>query len=135
MTDTAGPVVAVGAVVVHHGALLMIRRGRAPQRGRWSIPGGRVEHGETLAQALAREVHEETGLEVDVGDLLGVFEVTGDDHFVILDYLAAVAGPDRPAAGGDADDVRWVPLDEIEALECTPRFVETLRGWGVLPGA
>lgn len=135
MTDRPGPTVAVGAVVVEDGSLLMIRRGREPSRGKWSLPGGRVERGESLADALAREVREETGLDIEVGDLLGVLEVTGDHHFVILDYRAAVAGGAEPTPGGDADDARWVPLGEVEALECTPRFVETLRAWGVLPGA
>lgn len=126
--------VAVGAVIVAHGSLLMIRRGHAPGHGRWSLPGGRVELGETLHEALAREVREETGLDIEVEDLLGVLEVPGaDHHFVILDYTATVVGDFNPVAGGDADDARWVPLDDVPALECTPRFVETLRGWGVLP--
>ncbi|HET7482897.1 MAG TPA: NUDIX domain-containing protein [Actinomycetota bacterium] len=130
MTD--GPVVAVGAVVIHDGALLMVRRGREPGKGLWSIPGGRVEKHETLAGALAREVREETGLEIEVADLLGILEVTGDPHYVILDHVATVVGAATPRAGDDADEVRWVPLDEVENLDCTPRFVESLRGWGVL---
>ncbi|HVM35678.1 MAG TPA: NUDIX domain-containing protein [Actinomycetota bacterium] len=134
MNGAGGPVVAVGAVIVVDGSLLMIRRGHAPARGRWSLPGGRVEPGETLEAALVREVREETALDIEVQNLLGVLEVPADDHhFVILDYAATVVGDFNPVAGGDADDVRWVSLDDVPALDCTPRFVETLRGWGVLP--
>ena len=127
-----GPQVAVGAIVIHDGTLLMVRRGKEPGRGLWSLPGGKVETGEYLAEALRREVVEETGLEVTVGDLVGIFEVIGHVHYVVLDFFAEVetASPPRPA--GDADEARWVPLDEVVGLQCTPRFVETLRAWGVL---
>jgi 8-oxo-dGTP diphosphatase len=122
----------VGAVVVKDGALLMVQRGQEPGRGLWSIPGGRVEHGEYLAAALAREVKEETALDVTVGDLLGIAEVVGDPHYVILDFEATLSGADEPTAAGDVAEVRWVALDEIETLDCTPRFVEFLRAWRVL---
>jgi 8-oxo-dGTP diphosphatase len=128
------PQIAVGAVVVSDGRLLMIRRSKDPGAGLWSLPGGRVEHGEYLADALRREVAEETGLTVEVRDLLGILEVVGDPHYVILDYFAELAGDGDPAASDDVSDARWVRLDEVAALPCTPRFVETLRGWGVLPG-
>jgi 8-oxo-dGTP diphosphatase len=128
------PQIAVGAVVVSDGRLLMIRRSKDPGAGLWSLPGGRVEHGEYLADALRREVAEETGLTVEVRDLLGILEVVGDPHYVILDYFAEVTGDADPVASDDVSDARWVPLDEVAGLPCTPRFVETLRGWGVLPG-
>ncbi|HEX2057760.1 MAG TPA: NUDIX hydrolase [Actinomycetota bacterium] len=128
------PQVAVGAIVVRDEKLLMIRRAKEPGAGLWSLPGGRVEHGEYLADALRREIAEETGLEVEVRDLVGILEVVGDPHYVILDYFAEVAGDASPVASGDASDARWVPLDEVASLPCTPRFHETLRGWGVLPG-
>ena len=124
--------IAVGAVIVRDGSILMVRRGREPARGLWSIPGGRLERGESIADAVRREVREETGLDVEVGGLLGVFEVIGEDHFVILDHVASVTGDHSVRAGDDAGEVRWVPLNELENLECTPRFVETLRGWGIL---
>ena len=129
---TARPIVGVGAIVVHDGALLMVKRGREPGLGLWSAPGGRVEHGESLTSAVAREVLEETGLSVSVGDLVGVLEVFGDEHFVVLDYLAEPVGGSELTPGADAADARWVPLDDVVSLECTPLFVETLRGWGVL---
>ena len=126
------PEIAVGAIVVRNNELLMVRRGNDPGRGLWSLPGGRVEHGEYLADALRREVSEETGLEVTVGDLVGIFEVVGDAHYVVLDFFARAEGEISPEAADDVDEVRWVPLDEVGTLDCTPRFVETLRGWGVL---
>lgn len=130
------PVVAVGAVVVDGGDLLMVKRGRAPARGSWTLPGGRVEGGESLVDAVRREVREETGLEVKDVEMLGVFEVTGSDHhFVILDHLATPVTRREPVAASDADEARWIPLAEIASLDCTPRLVETLTAWGVLPGS
>ncbi len=129
------PVVGVGAIAVREGSLLMVRRGKDPGRGLWSLPGGHVEGGEYLAQALVREVREETGLEVEVAGLAGIFEVIGDGHYVILDFMVDVVSEEAPAARGDAMDARWVRFDDVLELPCTPRFVETLRGWGVLPSA
>ena len=127
------PQIAVGAIAVKDGRLLMVRRAHDPGAGLWSLPGGRVEHGEYLSDALRREVAEETGLEVDVQELVGILEVVGDPHYVILDYFAEVTGDAAPVAADDVSDARWVPLDEVAGLPCTPRFHETLRGWGVLP--
>jgi mutator protein MutT len=129
------PEIAVGAIVVENEKLLMVRRATEPAKGLWTIPGGRVEHGEYLADALRREVREETGLDVQPGELAGIFEVVGDPHFVILDFLARPAGSVDAAPGDDAEEVRWVPLDEVKDLECTPRFVELLTAWGVLRGS
>ena len=125
------PQLAVGAVVVHDGALLMVRRDQEPAKGLWSVPGGRLEKGEYLSAGVAREVKEETGVEISVGSLLGILEVVGDPHYVILDYIATVAERTEPVAGTDVSEARWIPLDEVDALECTPRFVETMRAWGV----
>jgi 8-oxo-dGTP diphosphatase len=130
-----GPFIAVGAIVVREGRLLLVRRGNEPAKGLWSLPGGRLEAGELLSSAVAREVREETGLEVETGELAGVFEVPGEPHYVVLDFIASAPGDDDPVASGDADDARWVELDKIGELECTPRFVETLSSWGVLPSA
>ena len=128
------PQVVVGAIVIHDGRLLMVRRANDPSRGLWTVPGGRVNPGEYLAEAARREVAEETGVEVEVGELLGVLEVIGDEwHYVIHDYLATVTGDPTVTAADDAEEARWVPLKEVSLLECTPRFVETLTGWGVLP--
>lgn len=125
------PQIAVGAVVVRDGHLLMVQRDTEPGRGLWSVPGGRLETGEYLNDAVVREVQEETGLSVQVGELLGILEVVGDPHYVILDFVATTGDDQTPQAGDDVANVRWVPLDEVSALECTPRLRETLRGWGV----
>lgn len=117
------------------GALLMVRRGKDPGRGLWSLPGGRVEKGEYLGDACVREVREETSLDVSVSGLAGIFEVVGEPHYVILDFLANLAGEPVCVPGDDVDEVRWVPFGEVTQLQCTPRFVETLQGWGVLPAA
>lgn len=114
------------------GALLMVKRAHEPGKGLWSVPGGRVEQGEYIAGALAREVKEETGVDVEVGDLVGILEVVGDPHYVILDFLAEPTGDSDTKAAGDAAEVRWVRLEDVEKLDCTPRFVETLTAWGVL---
>ncbi len=113
----------------------MVQRAYDPGAELWSVPGGKVETGEYLVQAVQREVLEETGLSVEVGDLLGIHEVIGTVHYVVLDYTAEIIGDPTPRAAGDAADVRWVPLDAIGGLDCTPRFEETLAGWGVLASA
>jgi 8-oxo-dGTP diphosphatase len=135
MSQPSNPTLGVGAIVVRDEALLMVRRAQEPARGLWSVPGGKVERTEYLADAVRREVREETGLEIEVGDLAGFFEVIGeDDHYVIMDFLATYEGDDSPRPGDDVDRVRWVPLDEVATLDCTPRFVELLTAWGVLQG-
>ena len=113
-------------------ALLMVRRGNDPGKGLWSIPGGRLEPGEYISDGVAREVKEETGLDVEVRGLLGIFEVPGDPHYVVLDHTATPIGDAEPVPGDDVDAARWVPIDEVPKLECTPRLVETLRAWGAL---
>ena len=106
--------------------VLLIRRGRPPGEGLWSVPGGRLEPGETLAQAVAREVREETGLVVEVGPLACVVERMGDDHhFVILDYLARVIGGEL-AAATDAAAARFVDDAELATLPTTEGLVDAL---------
>lgn len=129
----ARPQVAVGAVAVRDGAILLIRRGQAPSEGRWSLPGGRVEWGESLAEAIAREVLEETGLAAVVGDLAGVVErhYPPEFHYVILDYFVTTEAG-TPVPGGDVTDARWVPLGELALLPLADRLLEALTGFGVL---
>lgn len=121
------PVVAVGAIVFdHHGRVLLIERGKAPGAGMWSVPGGRLELRETLAQAVAREVREETGLAVEVGALACVIERMGEGyHFVILDYHARVIGGEL-VPGDDARDARFVDLDQLHALRLTDGLADVL---------
>jgi ADP-ribose pyrophosphatase YjhB (NUDIX family) len=125
----------VGGVVRDDaGALLVIRRGQPPSQGLWSLPGGRVEAGESAVAAVAREVAEETGLDVCVGALVGSVERPGPGGvtYAIDDYLCVPTGGTL-RAGSDATDARWVGGAELAALDCAPGLVEALRGWGVLP--
>jgi 8-oxo-dGTP diphosphatase len=129
------PALAVGAIVVHEGRLLLVRRLRPPAAGTWTVPGGRVEPGETLTEAVAREVLEETGLTVEVGDLAGWVERAGEGyHFVILDFLARVAG-DRvePVPGDDAADARWVEPEVLSELPLVAGLADFLRDHGIWP--
>lgn len=108
------PPVGVGAVIWNaQGEVLLIQRGRSPREGEWSIPGGKVETGERLQNALRREVREETGLEIEIVDFLDVVELEEDGHhFVLVDFTARhVSGEAR--AGSDANEVRWVPRAEL----------------------
>ncbi len=135
MSAAPAPERAVGAVVVEHAALLLVRRGHEPEAGSWSVPGGRVEHGETLAQAVEREVLEETGLTVRCGELVGWVErIDARHHFVILDFTASpVADPPWSlSAGGDAADARWVPLPDVPGLGLVNGLEAFLRRHGVL---
>lgn len=110
------PVVAVGAVILDEGRILLVERGSEPNKGAWAVPGGRVEPGETLADAVRREVTEETGLVVEVGDPAWVGESIGPGdqpgwHFVIIDFYATVTDG-KLEAGDDAAAVAWVDLKE-----------------------
>lgn len=129
----ARPVVGVGAIVLRGGEVLLIRRGRAPLRGYWSLPGGAVETGEGLEEALCREVREETGLQVQPLFLAAVFERRMPDaagrtefHYVLLDYVCELIPPlagEAPSvahAGDDASELGWFALDEVETLQMTP---------------
>jgi 8-oxo-dGTP diphosphatase len=127
----------VGAVVLDAaGRLLLIRRGHDPHAGLWSLPGGRVEDGETLEQAVRREVLEETGLTVGVGDVVGRVRIpAGRVVYDVVDLACTLDPPGQePVAGDDASDVVFADAVTLDGLPCTPRLVETLRGWGVLPG-
>jgi 8-oxo-dGTP diphosphatase len=134
---TLRPEVAVGAVAVDHDRLLLIRRGHGPGAGLWSVPGGRVEPGETLHEAVVREAMEETGLEVVVDRFLGYVERFGDEpapyHFVILDFAVTVLDPDQlPVAGDDAAEATWVPLTDLGDLRLVTGLYEFLGDQGIL---
>jgi 8-oxo-dGTP diphosphatase len=131
----ARPEVAVGAIAVDHGRLLCIRRGHGPGAGLWSVPGGRVEAGEMLLEAVVREVMEETGLEVVVDRFVGYVERIGEDHhFVILDFEVTLLDPDTdPIAGDDAAEAAWVSFEDLGDLRLVEGLYEFLRDHDVLP--
>jgi 8-oxo-dGTP diphosphatase len=127
------PIIGVGAVVVDHDRLLLVRRGRGPAQGEWSVPGGKVEHGEALVEAVTRELLEETGLEGVCGPLLGWAErIDGDDHYVILDFEVTLVGDDQPTAGDDAAEVAWVELHAVTDLLLVDGLAELLHDNGII---
>jgi ADP-ribose pyrophosphatase YjhB (NUDIX family) len=138
MTDSQEPVCevpCVGAVVFDaEGRLLLIQRANPPAQGQWSLPGGRVEPGEELTDAVCRELLEETGLSGEVIRHVGAIRRDAPDGsiYVIDDYLMVVGGAGRPRAGDDARDVGWFAPEELAALDTSPGLVEVLRGWSLL---
>jgi 8-oxo-dGTP diphosphatase len=134
------PIVGVGAVIIDGERALIVQRGGEPLKGHWSIPGGVVELGETLRQGAAREALEETGLVIDVGEVLEVFDSIVPDasggtqyHYVLIDFRCEViAGDARP--GSDALDVRWVRADELDAFEMQDSAKKVVRkGFSLTP--
>ncbi|HKS44258.1 MAG TPA: NUDIX hydrolase [Amycolatopsis sp.] len=126
------PVRCVGAITFDgSGRLLLIKRGHEPGRGLWSLPGGRVERGETDRDAVVRELREETGLDVHPTALAGMV-VRG--QYEIFDYLCEVRGGTL-CPGDDADDARWVDEAAFARLDLTKGLAETLREWGHLPAS
>ncbi|WP_165964010.1 NUDIX domain-containing protein [Actinomadura sp. KC216] len=122
-----------GIVRDEDGRLLMVRRGRPPGEGLWSIPGGRVEPGEDDPAAVARELKEETGLDVVAGGEIGSVERPGPGGVVyeIHDYAADVAGGTLQA-GDDASEVRWISPEELRGLPVTDGLLDALVLWGLL---
>jgi 8-oxo-dGTP diphosphatase len=135
--DDARPEVPCVGAVVHdaQGRLLLIRRGHAPSAGLWSVPGGRMEAGETQEQAVVRELAEETGLAVRPVRPLGAVRIDGDGVvFLVTDWLCTLADPgQQPVAGDDADDAAFVDTAGLAALDMAPGVVTALSGWDVLP--
>jgi 8-oxo-dGTP diphosphatase len=128
----------VGAVIEDDaGRMLLIQRGHEPGKGLWSVPGGRIEPGETDQQAVVREIREETGLDVHCGPLLGAVERPGLAGAVIdiRDYRAFVTGGEV-AAGDDAADARWVTAAEMADLDASGMLsgglLAALRSWGAV---
>lgn len=135
-TDGGPPVrpeTCVGAITVDAGRLLLVRRGRGAGAGQWSIPGGRVERGETLAEAVVRELREETGVEGTCGAFVGWVERFDEGHhFVILDFLVSARSGAPPVAGDDAAEAAWVPLAEVGDRLLVAGLEDFLRRHGIL---
>jgi 8-oxo-dGTP diphosphatase len=127
------PEICVGAVAVDDDQILLVRRGQGPAQGTWSVPGGRVEAGETLAEAVVRELAEETGLEGVCEQLVGWVERIDDHHhYVILDFWVTIIAGTPPVAGDDAAEAAWVPLGEVAQLRLADGLAEFLHDHGIL---
>lgn len=127
------PELCVGAVARRGRELLLVQRAAPPGVGRWSLPGGRVEAGESIVAAVVRELAEETGLEAVCGPLVGWVERQGaDHHFVILDFEVTILEDTEPAAGSDASAVEWVAVDDLPDRELADGLLEFLVDHGVV---
>jgi len=127
------PLLGVGAIVVHDNRILLVRRANPPMQGEWSIPGGLVETGETIKEALIREVSEETCLEIEPVRLIEVFERILRDkearvqyHFVLIDYLCRVLSGEA-RAGSDVSDLVWATIGELESFSVADETCRVIR--------
>ncbi len=130
----ARPVLGVGALIFEGDRILLVQRGKEPLAGYWSLPGGGVETGERLEDAIAREVFEETGLTIRADSLATVFErVMRDEsgnceyHYVLIDFYCTIIGG-KPRPGDDSNDVRWFEISELEGLDLTSGTREVITG-------
>ncbi|HEX2575137.1 MAG TPA: NUDIX domain-containing protein [Aquihabitans sp.] len=132
----SGPTLSVGAVVVDDERLLLVRRTAPPGAGTWAVPGGRVQVGETLAEAVTRELREETGLEGVCGPLIGWIELVpqapDEVHHVILDFEVTLFAGAEPVAGSDAGSARWVALADVAEERLAPGLAEFLHDHGII---
>ncbi|RME47733.1 MAG: NUDIX domain-containing protein [Chloroflexi bacterium] len=127
------PAIGVGVVIIQNNRVLVVQRGKEPAAGTWAFPGGRLELGETLAEAARREAREETGLTVEPGEVIAVMDLIDTDeegrvrfHYVLIDLLAQpVGGTLRP--GDDSLAVRWIGLGDLDELPMAPHMVEVVR--------
>ncbi len=136
------PIVGVGGMAFVDGRVLIIKRRFEPLAGRWSLPGGALEVGETLAEGLAREMKEETGLDVEVGPVVDVFDrITRDEqgrprfHYVLVDFLCVIRAG-TPVAGSDVAEVALVEIDDLARYELTPKTIDVIgRAMAIAGGA
>lgn len=119
---------------MEEGRLLVVKRGRPPGRGLWAVPGGKVKWGETLREAARREAWEETGLEVEIGEVIWAGEVIGagpEFHFVLIDFMATVVGGEL-RSGDDAEEAAWVEIERLRGYPLTgtmPSLLDRLSTW------
>lgn len=126
------PLVGVGAVVWHQDHVLLIQRGKEPKKGSWSIPGGAQELGETVREAVCREVHEETGVKISspiLVDTVDLISKTDEDkieyHYTLVDFVAVALNPDI-TLGGDASDAKWVKVSEVTQYDLWNKTIEVI---------
>jgi 8-oxo-dGTP diphosphatase len=129
----SAPMVGAGAIIIKCNRVALIKRAKPPLAGEWSIPGGMLELGETVREASVREAKEETGLDVEAGELLGVFDRVLRDpegrvqyHYVLIDFLCRPTGGELHA-GGDASDARWFTAEEVARLPLMKDTAEVIR--------
>jgi 8-oxo-dGTP diphosphatase len=134
------PRVGVGAVILHDDKVLLVRRGQSPSFGKWTLPGGLVELGETTREAIAREILEECAIKIRVVDVAGVIDrIVKDDrgrvryHYVLVDYLAYPESTDV-AAGSDAAEAEWFAIDRLAELDTTQGLLDMIRRAQALQG-
>jgi 8-oxo-dGTP diphosphatase len=134
------PRVGVGAVILHDDTVLLVRRGQSPSFGKWTLPGGLVELGETTREAIAREILEECGIKIRVVDVAGVIDrIVKDEagrvryHYVLVDYLAYPVSTDV-AAGSDAAEAEWFAIDRLAELDTTQGLLDMIRRAQALQG-
>ena len=127
------PILGVGGLVFDQGHVLLVKRGSQPAKGAWSIPGGKLHLGEAISDGVARELLEETGLVVEVGELVAVYErlprpgsLGANAHYVVLDYICEATGG-LLRAGDDADEVRWFPVRDLGDLHLTSGAATVIR--------
>ncbi|HVP54599.1 MAG TPA: NUDIX hydrolase [Candidatus Eisenbacteria bacterium] len=132
------PIIGVGAVILHHGRALLVRRNTEPLKGEWSVPGGVLELGEKLRDGAAREALEETGLHVEVGEVLDVFDSIFPDaagrtqyHYVLIDFLcrplSGAAALADAAPGSDVSEVQWITAADLDTLNVRPSIAQVIR--------
>jgi len=127
MIGSERPFVGVGVAIVRDGQILLVKRRNEPGKGLWAVPGGKVEYGETLRDAAAREVKEETGLDVVVGSLIWSGEsISTHGHIVLIDFLGSVLGGEL-AASDDAERALWVDVEKVHELPLTPTMHDLLE--------
>lgn len=138
---SAAPLVAVGAIVLDEGDILLVKRRTEPAAGTWSLPGGKLERGESIAEAVVREVREETACTIAPRGIAGIVErIVRDDqggvshHYVIVDLWAEIVDRIDPLPGDDAADAKWVAVEDLSRLGLTPGLFEFLRDRGALTG-
>ncbi len=133
MTQNNLPQVAVGAIIFKENKVLLVKSGQAPAKGKWAVPGGKIKPGESMADALKREIREETNLEIEVGDVVLVFDVMEHDekgrllfHYVIIDFeYSYVRGELKP--GDDAVEARWISENELVRLDVNIKTLNLLK--------